>query len=99
MALDLLTKFIPAPILIKYPLVPVPDRTPMGRSLPVVACTRMTSLEVLVVPFPLLVLYSPCLHCSCAMTEGFAGRLKISAVICGVSYLVALKTSHSQFPF
>ena len=99
MALDLLTKFIPEPVSIKYRLISVPDRTPMDRSFPVVACTRMTSLEVLVVPFPLLVPYSPCLHCSCAMTEGFVGRLKISAVICGVSYLVALKTSHSQFPF
>ena len=73
MALDLLTKFIPAPVSIKYRLISVPDRTPMDRSFPVVACTRMTSLEVLVVLFPLLVPHSPCLYCSYAVAENFAG--------------------------
>jgi hypothetical protein len=72
-ALDLLTKFIPAPVSIKYRLVPVPDRTPMDRSLPVVACIRIMSFGVLVVSFPILVPYFPCLYCTCARAEGFAG--------------------------
>ena len=72
MALDLLTKFIPAPVSIKYRLISVPDRTPMDRSFPVVACTRTTSLEILVALFPLLVPHSPSLYCSCAVAEDFA---------------------------
>jgi hypothetical protein len=98
-ALDLLTKFIPAPVSIKYRLVPVPDRTPMDKSLPVVACTRMMSLEVLVVSFPLLVPYSPCFFVAARWRKvSLADRLKISAVICGMSYLVALETFYFR-PF